>query len=183
MRVQAGCLTADPHGVVGDGGDRSAGCLLGRRLWVAVRALAGAAIAGGLYLLVAFSLGGFGFGDVRFAPLLGGAAAADSWTLLWCTLLLGTVTGGLMGLLRPAQGRGCIPVRTIDAGRCLRRLPALCSADNARLLAPRTRRTSMRRAHRALHQSGTPCLGRQRSPKTASRGIQRQKYSPSSSRN
>jgi leader peptidase (prepilin peptidase) / N-methyltransferase len=42
---------------------------------------------------------------VRFAPLLGAAAAADSWTLLWWTLLLGSVAGGLMGVLRLAQGR------------------------------------------------------------------------------
>ena len=84
---------------------------LGGGVGVAVRALAGAAIAGGLYLLIwLLSHGGFGFGDVRFAPLLGGAAAADSWTLLWWTLLLGTVTGGLMGLLRLAQGRpGAFP--------------------------------------------------------------------------
>ena len=79
---------------------------LGGGVWVVVRAAAGAAIGGGLYLLVwLLSRGGFGFGDVRFAPLLGAAAAADSWTLLWWTLLLGTVTGGLMGLLRLAQGR------------------------------------------------------------------------------
>ncbi len=84
---------------------------LGGGVWVAVRALAGATIAGGLYLLVwLLSHGGFGFGDVRFAPLLGGAAAADSWTLLWWTLLLGTVAGGLIGLLRLAQGRrGAFP--------------------------------------------------------------------------
>ena len=84
---------------------------LGGGVWVAVRALAGAAIAGGLYLLVwLLSHGGFGFGDVRFAPLLGAAAAADSWTLLWWTLLLGTVAGGLIGLLRLAQGwRGAFP--------------------------------------------------------------------------
>ena len=84
---------------------------LGGGVWVAVRALAGAAIAGGLYLVVwLLSHGGFGFGDVRFAPLLGGAAAADSWTLLWWTLLLGTVAGGLIGLLRLAQSRrGAFP--------------------------------------------------------------------------
>jgi leader peptidase (prepilin peptidase)/N-methyltransferase len=84
---------------------------LGGGVWVAVRALAGAMIAGGLYLVVwLLSHGGFGFGDVRFAPLLGGAAAADSWTLLWWTLLLGTVAGGLIGLLRLAQGRrGAFP--------------------------------------------------------------------------
>ena len=98
---------------------------LGGDVWVTVRAVAGAAIAGGLYLLVwLISRGGFGFGDVRFAPLLGAAATAASWTLLWWTLLLGTVIGGLMGVLRLMNGsaRG-IPVRAIDAGGCLRRLP------------------------------------------------------------
>jgi leader peptidase (prepilin peptidase) / N-methyltransferase len=74
-------------------------------MWVAGQAVTGAVIAGALYLLVwLVSRGGFGFGDVRFAPLLGAAAAADSWTLLWLTLLLGTVVGGLVGLLRLAKG-------------------------------------------------------------------------------
>jgi leader peptidase (prepilin peptidase) / N-methyltransferase len=79
---------------------------LGGSAWVTIRAAAGAAIAGGLYLLVwLISRGGFGFGDVRFAPLLGAAAAADSWTLLWWALLLGTVVGGLVGVLRLVRGR------------------------------------------------------------------------------
>ena len=80
--------------------------LLSGAVGVAGRAVAGAAIAGALYLFVwLISRGGFGFGDVRFAPLLGAAAAADSWTLLWLTLLLGTVVGGFIGLLRLARGR------------------------------------------------------------------------------
>jgi leader peptidase (prepilin peptidase) / N-methyltransferase len=80
--------------------------LLGGGVWVPVRSVAGAAIAGGLYLLVwLISRGGFGFGDVRFAPLLGAAAAADSWTLLWWVLLLGTLVGGLVGVCRLALGR------------------------------------------------------------------------------
>jgi leader peptidase (prepilin peptidase) / N-methyltransferase len=80
--------------------------LLDGGIWIAGRAVVGAAIAGALYLLVwLLSRGGFGFGDVRFAPLLGAAAAADSWTLLWLALLLGTVVGGFIGLLRLVQGR------------------------------------------------------------------------------
>ena len=72
------------------------------------------AAIGGKVLVLLFvwliSRGGFGFGDVRFAPLLGAATAADSWTLLWLALLLGTVVGGFMGLLRLAQGRrGAFP--------------------------------------------------------------------------
>jgi leader peptidase (prepilin peptidase) / N-methyltransferase len=79
---------------------------LGGDVSVAVRSAAGAAIAGGLYLIVwLLSRGGFGFGDVRFAPLLGAPAAADSWTLLWWALLLGTVSGGIVGLLRLVRGR------------------------------------------------------------------------------
>ena len=115
--------------------------LLGGDVWVAVRSAAGAAIAGGLYLLVwLISRGGFGFGDVRFAPLLGAAAAADSWTLLWWTLLLGTLVGGLFGVLRLALGqpRG-VPVRPFDAGRCLRRVPDL--HDQLTMLGSSTPRT------------------------------------------
>ena len=79
--------------------------LLGGSVWVAARAVVGAAIAGALYVLVwLISRGGFGFGDVRFAPLLG-AAAAGSWSLLWLSLLLGTVVGGGVGLLRLAKGQ------------------------------------------------------------------------------
>jgi leader peptidase (prepilin peptidase) / N-methyltransferase len=79
---------------------------LGGSVWIVVRSAVGAAIAGGLYLLVwLLSRGGFGFGDVRFAPLLGAAAAANSWTLLWWALLLGTVVGGLVGVLRLVRGR------------------------------------------------------------------------------
>jgi leader peptidase (prepilin peptidase) / N-methyltransferase len=85
--------------------------VLGGDLGIALRAAAGAAIAGGLYLLVwLISRGSFGFGDVRFAPLLGAAAAANSWALLWLTLLLGTIAGGLVGLARLARGRrGAFP--------------------------------------------------------------------------
>ena len=85
--------------------------VLGADLGIALRAAAGAAIAGGLYLLVwLISRGSFGFGDVRFAPLLGAAAAADSWALLWLTLLLGTMAGGVVGLARLARRRrGAFP--------------------------------------------------------------------------
>jgi leader peptidase (prepilin peptidase)/N-methyltransferase len=73
-----------------------------------LRTLLGAGAAGGLYLLVwAVSRGGFGFGDVRFAPLLGAATAAHSWTLLIWALTLGTALGALHGmsrLLRRLQG-------------------------------------------------------------------------------
>lgn len=76
-----------------------------------LRAAAGAALAGGLYLLVWLaSRGGFGFGDVRFAPLLGAAAAADSWGLLGSALLAGSLLGAGHGLLRLLRHRtGAFP--------------------------------------------------------------------------
>lgn len=75
-------------------------------LAVAGRAVVGAALAGGLYLIVwLVSRGGFGFGDVRFAPLLGAPTAAGSWTLLLWALVLGTLLGGLQGVFRLVRGR------------------------------------------------------------------------------
>ena len=49
--------------------------------------------------------GGIGFGDVRFAPLVGAATAATSWTLLAWALVLGSLTGALVGLVRLALRR------------------------------------------------------------------------------
>jgi leader peptidase (prepilin peptidase)/N-methyltransferase len=76
-----------------------------------VRAGVGAGLAGGLYLMVwLVSRGGFGFGDVRFAPLLGAAAAAHSWQLLVSALVAGTLLGALYGILRLLlQQRGSFP--------------------------------------------------------------------------
>ena len=97
--------------------------VLGGDAGIALRAAAGAAIAGGLYLLVwLISRGGFGFGDVRFAPLLGAASRRGSWALLWLTLLLGTLAGVWWAAATSPGPPGGLPVRTIDAGRCLRGL-------------------------------------------------------------
>lgn len=72
----------------------------------ALRGLLGAALAGGLYLLVwRLSRGGFGFGDVRFAPLLGAAGGCGSWTLLLWGLALGSFVGGAQGLTRLLRRR------------------------------------------------------------------------------
>lgn len=72
----------------------------------ALRGVVGAALAGGLYLLVwRLSRGGFGFGDVRFAPLLGAATACGSWTLLLWGLVLGSFAGGVQGLTRLLRRR------------------------------------------------------------------------------
>lgn len=71
-----------------------------------LRTAGGAAVAGGLYLLVwLVSRGGFGFGDVRFAPLIGAATAADSVALLTTALVAGTLVGGLHGLVRLVRRR------------------------------------------------------------------------------
>lgn len=76
-----------------------------------VRTGLGAALFGGLYLVAwLVSRGGFGFGDVRFAPLLGAAAGAvSSQLLVWC-LLVGSLLGGLHGLVRlVTRRRGGFP--------------------------------------------------------------------------
>ena len=74
---------------------------LGGGWQLVARAAGGAAVAGVLYFIVwLLTRGGFGFGDVRFAPLLGAAAAACSWRLLIWALALGTLVGGVNGLVR-----------------------------------------------------------------------------------
>lgn len=71
-----------------------------------VRAAAGAAIAGFAYLLLWWvSRGAIGFGDVRFAPLLGAAAGAVSWPVLLWALLAGSLAGGVWGLVRLVRRR------------------------------------------------------------------------------
>lgn len=70
------------------------------------RAAVGAIAAGALYWLVwRISRGGFGFGDVRFAPLIGAAAAAGSWSLLLWALVAGTFVGGGYGVLHLLRRR------------------------------------------------------------------------------
>jgi leader peptidase (prepilin peptidase) / N-methyltransferase len=72
-----------------------------------LRAVVGAALAGLLYLLVwRLSRGGFGFGDVRFAPLVGAVGAAHSWSLLAAALLAGSLLGAAYGGLRLFRRRG-----------------------------------------------------------------------------
>jgi leader peptidase (prepilin peptidase) / N-methyltransferase len=87
------------------------GWALGGGWQLLVRAAVGAAVAGALYFIGwLITQGGFGFGDVRYAPLLGAAAAAGSWRLLIWALVLGTVAGGGHGLVRLARrSRGPFP--------------------------------------------------------------------------
>jgi leader peptidase (prepilin peptidase) / N-methyltransferase len=75
--------------------------------WPALlRAGAGGALAGLLYLLVwRLSRGGFGFGDVRFAPLVGAATAAHSWSLLAVGLFVGSLLGAAYGGVRLVRRR------------------------------------------------------------------------------
>lgn len=79
---------------------------LGGGWQLVVRSGVGAGTAGAVYFVGwVLTRGGFGFGDVRFAPLLGAAAGADSWRLLLWALFLGTVVGGIHGLVRLARSR------------------------------------------------------------------------------
>jgi leader peptidase (prepilin peptidase)/N-methyltransferase len=69
-----------------------------------LRTGAGGAAAGLFYLVVwLVTRGGFGFGDVRYAPLLGAATAGESWTLLLWGLTLGTVVGAVHAAVRLAR--------------------------------------------------------------------------------
>ncbi|MFT3862097.1 prepilin peptidase [Micropruina sp.] len=72
----------------------------------AARAAAGATATTALFWLFHRFGGGFGFGDVRLAPIVGGAAASVSWTLLFGALILGGLLGVAWGLTWRALGRG-----------------------------------------------------------------------------
>ena len=74
--------------------------------WLGARAAVGALAAGALFGVAwLLTRGGFGFGDVRYVPLLGSAAAAASMSLLVWSLLLGSVAGALWGVARLVGGR------------------------------------------------------------------------------
>jgi leader peptidase (prepilin peptidase)/N-methyltransferase len=66
-----------------------------------LRSLAGAAASGAFYLLAWFiTRRGFGFGDVRFVPLIGAATAATGWTTWYAGLLCGSLLALAHALLR-----------------------------------------------------------------------------------
>lgn len=72
----------------------------------ALRGLGGFLLAGGVFGAIwLISRGGFGFGDVRYAPLVGAATASASWTLLAWALVLGSLVGAAVGLVRLSHGR------------------------------------------------------------------------------
>lgn len=73
---------------------------------VLVRGLGGFALAGAVFGAVwLVSRGGFGFGDVRYAPLVGAAAASVGWSVLTWALVLGSLVGALVGIARLLAGR------------------------------------------------------------------------------
>lgn len=66
-----------------------------------LRSLAGAVASGAFYLLAWFiTRRGFGFGDVRFVPLIGAATAATGWTTWYAGLLCGSLVALAHALLR-----------------------------------------------------------------------------------
>lgn len=70
--------------------------------WTDLLRAAGGALAAGLLfgLVWLASRGGFGFGDVRYVPLIGAAAAAESWTLLAGALLFGSLLAAVHAMAR-----------------------------------------------------------------------------------
>ncbi|MFT4216361.1 MAG: prepilin peptidase [Micropruina sp.] len=71
-----------------------------------LRGALGALASGALFWLFWRLGGGFGFGDVRLAPVIGAASAAVSWSLLAGALLLGSLLGVAWGVVWRASGRG-----------------------------------------------------------------------------
>lgn len=101
--------------------------------WPALaRAAIGAAAVTGLFW-VFWRLGdGFGYGDVRLAPIIGATTAGLSWTMLAGALLLGGLAGVAWGLAWRATGHG----RAFPYGPALVAGPYLALALNAALAAP-----------------------------------------------
>lgn len=85
------------------------GCLLldGHRIPMAITIGGSVLIAGGGYLLLWLVTGGraIALGDVRMMPLAGAVAGTMGWPGLYWSLLLGSVIGALIGLVRLIIGR------------------------------------------------------------------------------
>lgn len=71
-----------------------------------LRAAVGAAAATALFWVFWRFGGGFGFGDVRLAPVIGASSAAVGYPALAAALFLGGLLGVAWGLLWRAAGRG-----------------------------------------------------------------------------
>jgi len=78
--------------------------------WIAVRALIGAAIIGGVYLALWLAYPkGMGFGDVKAAGMLGLALGAVGWGPVAVGAIAGPLIGGVAGvavMIRSRRGRG-----------------------------------------------------------------------------
>lgn len=71
-----------------------------------VRTVAGAGAVGLLYLVLwIITRGGFGFGDVRYVPLVAAPAAAVGVDTVLATMLLGTLLALAQGVWRHATGQ------------------------------------------------------------------------------
>lgn len=77
------------------------------RVPMAITIAAGILIAGGGYLVIWWISRGraFAFGDVRLMPLVGAVAGTMGWPGLYWSLLLGSVVGAVMGVVRLAIRR------------------------------------------------------------------------------
>lgn len=107
------------------------GGLLTAAGWLGVEALAraglGALAAGALFWAFWRFGGGFGFGDVRMAPVIGATSAVVGWPLLAGALLLGGLLGVGWGVAWRASGRG----RAFPYGPALVAGPFLALAGSA----------------------------------------------------
>ena len=70
-----------------------------------LRLMLGAAAVGGFFWGFWRLSGGLGFGDVRLAPVLGAVLASVSWPAVIAGLLLGTILGAALGLIRQLRKR------------------------------------------------------------------------------
>ena len=92
-----------------------------------VRAALGALAAGTLFWVFWRFGGGFGFGDVRLAPVIGAASAVVGWPLLAGALIVGGLLGVAWGVAWRASGRG----RAFPYGPALVAGPFLALATSA----------------------------------------------------
>lgn len=77
------------------------------RTSMAVTIVAGILISGGSYLVIWWISRGrsFAFGDVRLMPLVGAVAGTMGWSGLYWSLLLGSIIGAVIGVIRLAGRR------------------------------------------------------------------------------
>ncbi len=96
-----------------------------------LRAGLGGLAAGALFWVFWRFGGGFGFGDVRLAPVIGATTAAMGWPMLLAALLLGGLLGAGWGVIWRALGKG----RSFPYGPALVAGPYLALLANATLSA------------------------------------------------